>query len=401
MKVTIFTEEFPQDSVLKYIIKTILDVDIPLISIINIDGVFKIQNIVEHNITLHLFKGTTSSVDYIVYTEDTEDPILLIEATKTTDKESRNTSAYQRLIKFIVANHYYPKTQYVMFYEGHFSSKLTRTMKYGIRLMKTIGVCIIGENGNELFKDISPFANADELIDDKMNMNKKRSNVSVTITKKDYMNYTISAKLEKSNEFAHDPNKGLLSAICACLDKFNKNCNITITSHGLTQKMLHNNNKFMYAVHGKNVKLESLVMPDNTQFPNQYYTIEPRASEKTASVSCHLTYEKNNWQCLFHNHAGSARSFFTKQDGTTIQVPKKYNIPDIVFKKENEIVFVESKNCKTLLKGDQQLLNLSKFENFVCELYPSCQVSKGLCVALPIGSQVPETYHQILHVSNF
>jgi hypothetical protein len=401
MKIRILTEEFPQQSVLKYIIKKILNIHLLHITIVCIDGTLTIQNTCEHIVTLNLFKGTTSSVDYIVFIDDNKEPSLLIESTKTTDIESRNTSAYQRLIKFIVAKHYYPSSEVIMFYEGKFTPTLSKTMQFGIRLMKTIGVHIIGANGDELFKTILPFANADELIKNKMDMNKKKHNVSVTITKLNDMNYTISAKLEKSNAFAHDPNKGFLSAVSFCLDKFHNNCNIVVTSHGLFQKMLYDNNKFMYAIHKKNVSFENLVMPNNTQFPFQYFTSEPRSSEKTASVLCHLTFEKNNWQCLFHNHAGSARSFLTKQDGTHLQVPKRYNIPDIVFKKENKIVLIESKNSKTLSKGDQQLLNMSEFENLIHELYPSCNVSKGLCVSLPSNTQTPKTNHPILYISNY
>lgn len=55
----------------------------------------------------------------------------------------------------------------------------------------------------------------------------------------------ISARLFKANTLSHDPNIGAISGICAALRKLGFKENLTITHHGLEQKHLGKNNKFI------------------------------------------------------------------------------------------------------------------------------------------------------------
>jgi hypothetical protein len=104
---------------------------------------------------------------------------------------------------------------------------------------------------------------------------------------------------------------------------------------------------------------------------------------------------------LFHNHAGSARSYLELDGGKQTQVPKSFKIPDIVFKKDNELLLVEAKNLKTLLKGDAQLETIELFEAWLQEKFPACTIKKGLCVALDSKQDTPETKHDIVHVCRY
>ena len=49
---------------------------------------------------------------------ENDEPFLIIEETKTTDKESRNTGAGQRATKFPYAKIFYPETKQIMLYSS-------------------------------------------------------------------------------------------------------------------------------------------------------------------------------------------------------------------------------------------------------------------------------------------
>ena len=404
MKIQILTEECPQPAVLRFIISHLTgqtDIDIEVSC--GAAGALFIKTSCDAEVSLGIFKGTTSSVDYIVRVDDEPEPRMLIEATKTTDKDSRNTSAYQRLIKFIIARQYFPNAKLVMFYESALPKTNTKTMQFGIRLLKTLGVDIIGHDGTYVFPTYEPYTKIEDIMHDKNNMKALSNNVGIRITKTDDNAYTITAKLEKSGAFGHDPNKGLVSTLCYCINKLSPNCTITISGHGLKQSMLKDckGNKFLFAIRGINVILQGINLPENVSGPTHYWHKQAVSSEKHASISCHFTYLSNGWQCIFHNHAGSARSYLELDGGQQTQVPKAFKIPDIVFKKDNDLLLVEAKNLKTLLKGDSQLETIEQFEAWLLEKYPACIIKKGLCVALDSKQNTPETKHDIVHVCRY
>jgi hypothetical protein len=64
-------------------------------------------------ITIKLFKGKTSSVDYMLFKGDVDlnegnaaEALVILESTKTSDSASRNTAVYQRITKFTTFDHY-------------------------------------------------------------------------------------------------------------------------------------------------------------------------------------------------------------------------------------------------------------------------------------------------------
>lgn len=404
MKIKILTEECPQPSVVQYILKKLTNSDCSNAIITDcVNGEFHISNVPNHDIYICLFKGNTSSVDYIVYLDNDETPCLLIEATKTTDTESRNTSAYQRLIKFIIAKMYYPNAELVMFYEKTFDTKITSTMVMGIRLAKTIGVNIIGPNGQNIFEDILSFTCVNDIIKQKNIMKQNKGNVSVVISNPTDHSFVISAKLEKSGTFGHDPNKGLVSALCFCIHKFDENSDITITQHKLTQDMVKTNsgNKFCYAIRNMNVSFDKLDEIPIGVMPTAYWSPQLVSSEKSASISCHFAMINQGWKCIFHNHVGSARSFLEINATKHIAVPKIFKIPDMVLKRGEEILMIEAKNAKTLSKGDVQLEGLDNFEQLLLLNYVNYTVSRGLCVPLPEGCKIPKTKHDIVYICRY
>src|SRR5687768_3181388 len=72
--------------------------------------------------------GFSSFVDYIILDGEKgpnpdQEPLYLIEETKTDDSESRNTGVYQRSSKFVYASFFYPEIQQVMLYNLRVTQK--------------------------------------------------------------------------------------------------------------------------------------------------------------------------------------------------------------------------------------------------------------------------------------
>ena len=98
-------------------------------------------------------------------------PFLIIEETKTTDKESRNTGAGQRASKFPYAKIFYPNAEQIMLYSStEEENKIpTKSNQFFTRLLITYGVEI---HGKVLEKEIfQPFKSINELINFKNSVN--------------------------------------------------------------------------------------------------------------------------------------------------------------------------------------------------------------------------------------
>ena len=101
-------------------------------------------------ITIKLFKGKTSSVDYMLFKGDVDlttgnagEALVILESTKTSDNASRNTAVYQRITKFTTFDTMYPdfKGIKVMFWcNSIWKDKLTQTAMVGMRLMETLNI---------------------------------------------------------------------------------------------------------------------------------------------------------------------------------------------------------------------------------------------------------------------
>lgn len=168
----------------------------------------------------------------------------------------------------------------------------------------------------------------------------------------------ISARLFKANTLSHDPNIGAISGICAALRKLGFKENLTITHHGLEQKHLGKNNKFIQIANVLHIDLDGLTIP-KAKLPQTYWHYETQG-EKLATIFIHLVVEHfSNAYGIFENHAGCEKSYFLTADGNYI-VLQKYEdkqsykqgnkkarlfIPDLILldPKNLEIINIESK----------------------------------------------------------
>ena len=442
MNLYILTEERPKNEVIVKIIQYFLHdktycafIDsIKIIPVIK-NGLFcfsyeilgvSCKNI--EKIYLKIVSGNSSFVDYLVFFQKNEPvcsdiPIYAIEETKTDDCESRNTGVYQRISKFVYISYFYPETKKIMLYNLKVKQKEkpTQTSIFGTRMLRTLGVEIVGKNFAPTDIILQPFNSIREFIEAKNEMRKPpKGNVPIvikicdseviydcnSISDDDHV-YTIpkgneiskiqvSARLVKNNRLAHDPNIGAISGICATLRKlgFSKDQEIEVITHGLEQEYIGRDNKFIHIANLLNIKLQGLEIP-KTDIRNQYWHYET-SSEKLATIFIHLvvTYFSKGYS-IFENHAGCEKGYFLTHKGEYIPLEKYENkeryksgdknaiafIPDLILlDMENlEIINIEGKKYSNKAQGLKELQNYNFIEQtYIKKHYPKYTIIRTL-----------------------
>ncbi len=350
------------------------------------------------NIYLKIISGTSSFVDYLVFESINEPnqndiPIYAIEETKTDDKESRNTGVYQRCSKFVYVDFFYPNISKIMLYNLQIEQKKEATLTYifGTKMLKTLGVEILGKKGinNEKY---NAFKTIDELIDLKNSMPKTRNGVTVRLTKKNN-SIEISARLEKSGKLGSDPSIGMTTIISNCLRKLGWNKDIIITQHNLpNQQSVGKNNKFIQIANKLNIKLENLNIPI-AKPKNQYWYYEING-EKISTIFLDIVVDEfSQGFTIYHNHAGCERGYFLTKDGKKLTIEKytdrdKYkggdktqiiNLPDLVLidNSEDLIINIEGEMYKNAKAGIKQLEGFDAFEkHYITKYYPKFEINR-------------------------
>ena len=273
------------------------------------NGVFKFVYKVEglsvsdaKDIFIKTVSGSSSFLDFLLFKQvdaptegsASDNLIMAIEETKTSDDESRNTGVYQRGSKFVYITPYYQNVKLYMLYneelEAREEKKPSDTSVFGTNILLTLGVTIVGKDISRWFK---PFASLDELIAFKAGMRQPPAG-NVPITIKRYPDrIEVSGRLAKpadAGNIGHDPNIGALSMISACIRKLGWDKDIVITLHGVTQEYVdhtHGKNKFLYICSILGMKLSGIRMPRNVVLPELYWHYEKR-SEKMADILLHV-----------------------------------------------------------------------------------------------------------------
>ncbi|EOC5005348.1 hypothetical protein ACI4X5_000212 [Campylobacter upsaliensis] len=414
MNLYILTEERPKQEVLHTIITRFLQ-DKKFCAFIDM---LKILPIVKENcftfgyeilgvsckavekIYVKIVSGASSFVDYLVFFQEGEPspkdiPLYAIEETKTNDSESRNTGVYQRITKFVYLNNFYPQTTKIMLYNLKTELKSpTQTSIFGTRILRTLGVEIIGKDFRENDEILKPFESIKELIDYKNSMRKPpKNNVPLNIYKAENVIF-ISARLFKANTLSHDPNIGAVSGICAALRKLGFKENLTITHHGLEQKHLGKNNKFIQIANVLHIDLDGLTIP-KAKLPQTYWHYETQG-EKLATIFIHLVVEHfSSAYGIFENHAGCEKSYFLTADGNYIALQKyedkqsykqgnkkaRLFIPDLILldPKNLEIINIEGKKYINKQQGIKELNNYDCIETeYISKYYKNYKIIRTL-----------------------
>lgn len=407
----ILTEEFPKKETIKTILENVClkikcssFVDpihiIPILKEGRFDFTYEVMGFrcqAFEKVYIKLVSGSSSFVDYLIFWQKimpkiTDIPFLLIEETKTDDSESRNTGVYQRCTKFISAGFKYKDVPQIMFYNLKIPQKKvpTETNIFGTRMLKTLGVQIVGKNFDD--KIFQPFNSIEELIQFKHHMRKApKGNIPIKIEKKGDKIF-ISGRLIKKDSLAHDPNIGALSVICASLRKLGWTGNIEIIKHGLEQRHIKSKNKFIHIAQKLKVSLEGIVLPAEIM-SKDYWHYEEKG-EKIGTIFMHVAIENfTNGFAIFDNHAGCEKSYFMTAAGNYIPLQKyedreaykkgdtnkRIFIPDLVLNdpERSMVIVVEGKKYEFRFKGISELKGYEAFERiYLKKFYPLCKIIK-------------------------
>lgn len=345
----------------------------------NINGA-KIDGISE--IKIKIVSGDSSFVDFLVFEQNhlpSEDQnnnlLMIIEETKTSDKESRNTGVYQRSSKFVYADYYYPNIKKFMLYNSEnkdSNDKPTDTNIFGTNLLLTQNINIIGKN----LKYYKKFNNIDELIEFKNNMKLPPANNVPILIKKYNDKITISGRLSKpANEgnIRHDPNIGSLTSISKSLRVLGWKGKIVITKHGVKQEKVDKmkSNKFLRIASMLNIELDGISFKKPV-LSRKYWHYEKK-SEKLGTIFLHIlsTNSNKNISGIYENHAGCERGYFYDNKNNPITIPKKDKnnvnlyLPDLILKnsKTKDILIIEGKQSSTLKQGLEEIKHFESIEN--------------------------------------
>ena len=339
--------------------------------------------------------GSSSFVDFLVFYQDeqpsvTDMPIYAIEETKTDDSESRNTGVGQRSSKFILVDQYYPDARRIMLYNFRVIPKErpTDTNIFGTRLLLTLGVEFIGKKLDPTV--FTPFTSVSEMIDSKNRMHRPPAgNVPILITRSDDV-ITVSGRLIKSGTLSHDPNIGSLSIISAVLRKLGWDGRIVITRHGLEQKHLRSNNKFIRIANMLDVELDGLTRP-RPMDRGEYWQYEI-GGEKLGTIFIHVVVENfTDGDAIFENHAGCEKGYFITKEGKPVQLEKYsdreaykegdrskiVSIPDLIIIDfgRTQIINVEGKQYQFRQDGIDALGRFEEVEErYIRRYYPEFDI---------------------------
>lgn len=354
-------------------------------------------------ILLKTVSGNSSFLDFLLFKQQdepvegskTDNLLMAIEETKTSDDESRNTGVYQRGSKFVYIKPYYDNVKLYMLYneelEAREEKKPSDTSVFGTNILLTLGVTIVGKKTSKWFKS---FETLDELIKFKQGMRRPPAgNVPIEIKKYDD-HIEISGRLAKpadAGNIGHDPNIGALSMISACIRKLGWDKDIIITLHGVTQAYVNNTkgkNKFLYICNILGIKLDGIEMPQNVVLPDLYWHYEKK-SEKMADILLHVQTTYHNMYCVYENHAGCERGYFRNKSGALITLPKKDKkgvnlyLPDVVLydSKTEYVLLVEGKMISTLNQGLIEIENYDSIENeYIYPVYGNVTILRCLSI---------------------
>lgn len=339
--------------------------------------------------------GFSSFVDFLIFYQEQQPaqkdiPLYTIEETKTDDKESRNTGVYQRASKFVFLENYYPDVKKVMLYNLKVEQKEepTATYIFGTKLLLTLGVGIQGKKLDG--KIFMPFNSVDEIVAFKKKMRRApKGNVPILITKKDNK-ITISGRLFKSGGLAHDPNIGALSLISAAIRKFGWAGEIIIAKHGLKQRHLQPDNKFIKIANHLNLQIKGLILPKSKD-RDVYWKYETEG-EKLGTIFIHLVVENfTKGFSIFENHAGCEKGYFITSEGKHIPLEKYsdrkaykagdknkiISIPDLILIDfgKSEVINVEGKKYQFRQNGINELKGFGDIEKtYIKKYYPKYKI---------------------------
>jgi hypothetical protein len=174
------------------------------------------------------------------------------------------------------------------------------------------------------------------------------------------------------------------------LRKLDYKKNLAITKHGLKQKHLNGNNKFILIANKLNISLKGLKLP-NADLKSDYWHYD-KEGEKLGTIFIHTLVESfTKGYSIFENHAGSEKGYFITAEGEHIPLAKYQNrekyktvdksqiihIPDLILIDfgRSEVINIEGKKYQFRQNGIKELQNYDFIEkNYIKKYYPKFKV---------------------------
>ncbi len=421
----ILTEERPKNSVIQTILEEYCKLkseklicnDIKIIPR-TANGVFLFEYIVQGvsvnkigTIIIKIISGYSSFMDYMLIEQELspenhslDNIVFLLEETKTSDAESRNTGIGQRASKFTYANYYCPEVPKYMLYNEETTPDANRTPTqtniFGTNMLLAQNVRFLGKT----MIHFRAFTSIDELIAFKQCIRlPNKTNIPILVNKFNEDTITISGRLSKPKDkgnIGHDPNIGTITCIASTLRKLGWTKKIIVTQHGVSQNYAtkNSNNKFIRICKILDMQLDGITLPSNIELP-QFYWQYSMSSEKVASILLHLTCQYAGIHGIYENHAGCERSYFREADGSLTTLHKKDSggennllLPDVVLRndKTQEIYLIEGKMFNKLEDGLHDILGYDAIEKeHIKRSYPNYTISRWITLFGGTETSIP------------
>lgn len=307
----------------------------------------------------------TSFVDGVceVYFDGKLTHKLVVEITQTTDKDSRNTSAYQRINKFIFAKKYLPDYKQIMYFTDKYISS-THTSQIGLSMLTLIGVEIINA-------DFKPLLFNEILLKKNEISVKNSGNIPYRVDINNDI-ALISSKLKNGNNWS-DPGIGFVTTMMYLLFKKMGINKFKIINHQISDsKLKHTKNKFRKFVSLFDFEVsfensEVIWTNENYKFnPSEKYYSILTDGEKLSMINFHNYLKQNGHDILFTNISGCERSKLLI-NGKKYTFPKSMNIPDLITIKDGRLYFFEGECDYNVINGLTQIKGFDMCKKYVLE----------------------------------
>ena len=357
-------------------------------------------------------------VDFLVYYQSSkplpeqlfENCVFAIEATKTNNKDSRNSSLGQRAGKFVHLNYYLEKKDFntiPVMYKTHEQVEDTDSVEFVGRLLNHLPVKTefwgTKKNSYKKFESIDDLINARNKI---ANKNNRKNDIPITI-RREKNEIRISGKLAKpgstgnarkgyKGQINSDPNQGQLALIAKALRDFGFSEKIIIINHDLNpiEILKQTDQKFIKFANYINFEIDGCKI-QKQYFGKTYFKYLTKDLEKIATILAQVILVNKGMKTIFENHGGCEKSFIRLDlinkdiDKKYIELPKnnskiKLNrkIPDLIMldQKSKIIYLYEGKKSKYKHKAIEEIKNYTYFEELLKEHYPEFIFKRKLII---------------------
>lgn len=334
-------------------------------------------------VELAVVQGGGSFVDYLVYLQDKEEtdipladtePVIGIEVTKTSDKESGNTSVGQRATKF--ASWPYNAPTALVYETSAAGWNENRTVgnekQTKALLMLTETISVRQEDGTytQVQNNLKPFNNVDEILSAWSKPENTSTHKQDTyLVRRDENNIDLYCRIYQTDKYS-DPGVGMVALISSSLRKAGYTGNINLEKHTYPNSTMSGNSKQVNVFVNNNVNVAGVtvekVLRNNTE--NSYFR-KATKPEKLGTIYSQVEAAHKGQKTIYSNHGGAERSSLITPTGERVTVAKrngdnKIGIPDLVLTNGNKVMLLEGKKYVTSTDAINQIEGLNEFETF-------------------------------------